>query len=482
MSRRQRAGFLVVALALVVLGSGCVTVVRSSVPNGGGAPNGGSALSQARTISDNGRYVVFESAASNLVGGDTNGAQDVFRHDNANGRTIRVSVAGNGAQLPAESWVEAISGDGNHVVFRTTAALAPGDTNGLDDLYVRTITQGTTEWVSVRPDGSPVLQPGPGFRGALHSVSISSTGLLVSYVKGDITSAMFLRDRLAGTTTSPPGDAAESMLSPDGSVLVWNKSCAQVGPCLGDSYVRSLAQGTVERIEDGCGFDAYDVSLGGDFVVGRRFRTQPQLPCDGPFGLVRWNHATDVFVPVPVADWQEDFVTVSDSGRLIGVLSADGYVRVVDMITGHVQDVDTDMFGNPGPGRANSAALSGSGRYISFATLSRLSVDDQDSFDDVFTVYTLRPRAASVQPGSVTRGGPQQLLTIGGSDFLPGAKVAFSGEGINVDSATVTSPTEILVAVTVGSGAPLGERELVVTNNGGHGHADAHCVDCLTVR
>jgi hypothetical protein len=482
MSRRHRAGFLVVALALVVFGSGCVTVVRSSVPNGGGAPDGSSALSQARTISDNGRYVAFESAATNLVGGDTNGAQDVFRHDNANGRTIRVSVAGDGAQLPTESWVEAISGDGNHVVFRTTAPLAPGDTNGLDDLYVRTITTGTTDWVSVRPDGSPVLQPGPGFRGTLHSVSISSTGLLVSYVKGDITSAMFLRDRLAGTTTSPQGDAAASMLSPDSSVLVWNKSCAQLGPCLGESYARTLSQGTVERIEPRCGFDAYDVSLNGAFVVGRRYETQPQFDCDGPFGLVRWNRATKAFVSVPVTDWQEEFVTISDSGRLIGALSADGYVRVVDMMTGHVQDVDTDAFGNPGPGRANSAALSGSGRYVSFATLSRLSFDDEDSFDDVFTVYSLRPHAAGVQPASVARGGPQQLLTVAGSDFLPGAKVAFSGEGINVDSATVTSPTQILVAVTVGSDAPLGRREMVISNNGGHGHADAHCVDCLTVK
>jgi hypothetical protein len=474
--RRWSAAIAVVAVTLAT--SGCVTVVRSSVPNRGGSPDGSSSLSRSRTLSDNGRYVVFESTASNLVAGDTNGAQDVFRHDNANGRTIRVSVAADGGQLAAESWVEAISGDGKNIVFRTTAPITAGDTNGIDDLYLRALVFGTTDWVSQRADGTPVLTPGPGFRGSLGSVSIADP--LVLFVKGDTTSTMFLRDRDAGTTTTLPGDAAEAMVGPSG-YITWDKSCAQLGPCLGESRIRSLADGTSQLIEPVCGFDAYDTSMSGDFVVGRRYRTMPQFDCDGPFGLVRWNRVTKVFVPVPIADWQDDFVSISDSGRIVAALTADGYVRVADLMTGHTQDVDTDAWGNPGPGRANSAALSGSGRYVAFATLSRLTTDDDNSLDDVFTAYTLRPTATSVQPATVTRGGAQQLLRVQGSAFLPGVRVAVSGAGVSVDSATVTSPAEVLVALTVGSGAAIGPRDIVVSNTGAFGHADARCAGCLTV-
>ena len=54
--------------------------------------------SYAASISASGRYVSFVSAASNLVSGDTNGFSDVFRRDTVGHKTIRVSVGAGGAQ------------------------------------------------------------------------------------------------------------------------------------------------------------------------------------------------------------------------------------------------------------------------------------------------------------------------------------------------------------------------------------------------
>ena len=74
------------------------TTRRVSVSTSGQQGNADSSVFGSPSISADGRYVAFESAAANLVAGDTNGALDVFVHDLSAGRTTRVSVATNGAQ------------------------------------------------------------------------------------------------------------------------------------------------------------------------------------------------------------------------------------------------------------------------------------------------------------------------------------------------------------------------------------------------
>lgn len=87
---------------------------RVSVGDGRTQANG---ISGDAAVSNDGRFVTFVSAATNLVAGDTNAQDDVFRHDRTTGKTIRISVAQNGAQNPLSSRKPAISGDGQHVVF-----------------------------------------------------------------------------------------------------------------------------------------------------------------------------------------------------------------------------------------------------------------------------------------------------------------------------------------------------------------------------
>jgi Tol biopolymer transport system component len=87
-------------------------------------------------ISANGRYVAFDSAASNLVAGDTNGRKDVFVYDREAGVTERVSVGPGGAQANRRSFHPAISGDGQTVAFDSLASnLVTGDTNGTWDVF-----------------------------------------------------------------------------------------------------------------------------------------------------------------------------------------------------------------------------------------------------------------------------------------------------------------------------------------------------------
>src|SRR5204862_223877 len=99
-----------------------------SVDSNGVQSNGGS---RYPSISGDGRYVAFESLGSNLVANDTNGVRDVFVRDMLTGVTTRVSTDVAGVEGDGESTDAAISPDGRYVAFESVATnLVAGDTNG----------------------------------------------------------------------------------------------------------------------------------------------------------------------------------------------------------------------------------------------------------------------------------------------------------------------------------------------------------------
>jgi Tol biopolymer transport system component len=180
---------------------GTRTLSRVSVASDGTQGNG---ASQRPSLSADGRYVVFESIASNLVAGDTNAVGDVFRHDRLTGETIRISVATGGAQGNGVSNHARISDDGNTVAFSSIAFnLVANDANGAFDVFVRDVAAATTERVSVTATGGEAdLGVGDlALSGDGHLVAFGS--LATNLVAGDTNNAsdVFVRDRTAGTTT-----------------------------------------------------------------------------------------------------------------------------------------------------------------------------------------------------------------------------------------------------------------------------------------
>jgi Tol biopolymer transport system component len=95
------------------------------------------------SISANGRYVAFDSAASNLVPGDNNGSIDIFVHDNYTGETTLVSVTSDGEEANWFSNEPSISADGRFIVFHSYASnLVPDDTNLMRDVLCTIAKQG----------------------------------------------------------------------------------------------------------------------------------------------------------------------------------------------------------------------------------------------------------------------------------------------------------------------------------------------------
>jgi Tol biopolymer transport system component len=125
---------------------------RVSVRSNGKQAWGGE--SRQAAISKNGRFVAFASEAKNLVRGDTNAARDVFVHDRRTGRTRRVSIRSNGRQGNTNSGNPALSADGRYVAFGSAAKnLVKKDTNGRTDVFVHDRRTAKTTRVSVRSDG-----------------------------------------------------------------------------------------------------------------------------------------------------------------------------------------------------------------------------------------------------------------------------------------------------------------------------------------
>lgn len=117
----------------------------------------GNGDSTAVQISADGRWGVFQSNASNLIAGDTNGVSDIFRFEIANNQMValqRVSVSKSGEQANGPSFNPQISDDGQFVVFETAATnLAPPDTNGQPDVVMKSMLTGDVVRM-VAPDGS----------------------------------------------------------------------------------------------------------------------------------------------------------------------------------------------------------------------------------------------------------------------------------------------------------------------------------------
>lgn len=167
----------------------------------GADPFGGSS---AGGISADGRYVVFSSDAPNLVPGDTNRVADVFVHDRATGRTSRVSVGPRGRQANGPSRFPSLSANGRYVVFDSAASnLVAGDGNRAEDVFLRDLRAGRTLLVSVGPRGRHGNDWSEGPVIGADGRTVAFTSAATNLVRGDTNRLpdVFVRDLRARTTS-----------------------------------------------------------------------------------------------------------------------------------------------------------------------------------------------------------------------------------------------------------------------------------------
>ncbi len=148
------------------------SITRVSVDASGSQANGSSTDA---SISADGRFVAFTSHASNLVVGDTNLCQDAFVYDRFLATVTRVSTSSSGSQGNNSTFAPRVSGNGTFVAFESYASnLVSGDSNGYGDIFLRDLSSGTISRVSVTFSGGEA-------DGASTSPAISTDGQFVAY-------------------------------------------------------------------------------------------------------------------------------------------------------------------------------------------------------------------------------------------------------------------------------------------------------------
>ena len=239
--------------------AGTTTLV--SVTPGGNEGNG---VSLNPTLSADGYYVAFNSGATDLVPGVTNGKSQVYVYDTATKEMVCASLGTDGSQGNSDSYIAYISGAADFVAFISTASnLVTGVAGGQDLIYVRDLRAGTTSCVSVAPDGTPA-------NGPCTASSISDDGRLVGFdstadnlVLGGSNGNdnCFVHDRQTGTTTlvsvSSSGaqgnaDSDSPQLSADGRFVVFESDASNLvsGDSNGqtDVFLHDLQSGQTTRV------------------------------------------------------------------------------------------------------------------------------------------------------------------------------------------------------------------------------------------
>ncbi len=416
------------------------TTTRVSVDSSGNESNGGSG---APSISSDGGFVVFESSATNLVPGDTNGSQDIFVHDRSSGTTTRVSVDSAGSEANNRSWLgyvnDCISSDGRFVVFQSRATnLAPGDTSPTWDIFVHDRQTGATTRVSVDSSGNEADAES-------HAPAISGDGRYVVFeswatnlVPGDTNSTrdVFIHDRQTGSTTRASVDSngveANNFsyspgVSSDGQAVVFASNASNLVPndtnSAGDVFVHEPATGQTTRVSvDSSGVEA---NVGGGY---------PTVSADGRNVVFQsWSTSLDS----------------SDTNA-----TADTYHH--DRQTGRTLRVSLHSSGSQPTGEGSGgSAISGNGRYVVFESQAgNLVPDDTNATWDLFVrdrielTFNGIPAAPNTANFTVSNAIGEEnktaLVLISCAGILPGFQLPVGDQRtvyLNIDSGTALGLT-----------------------------------------
>ena len=339
-----------------------------------GPANGRSDQSQ---LSADGRYVVFESDASNLVSGDTNGRRDIFVRDMQTGTITRANADSGWNPTGWLSSCFAISADGRYVGFDSNESnLVSGDTNGYGDVFVKDLQTGTTARVSTDSNGNQAN--GASFFGA-----ISADGRYVVFRSGannlttDGLPGMFLKDVQTGTTTliaTPPPNQhyyAPVAVTPDGRFVAFDELRPGSPPILNlmsyNVFVKDLQTGTTTHVNTDANGNPDDGEAWGG-----------SISADGWYVAFTSNG---------------DNLVSGDTNNSIDVF-------VKDLQTGITTRVSTDTASHQASSDSYAGSISADGRYVAFYSRAEnlVTPDTNGWSEDVFVKDRLTGYIAQRQP------------------------------------------------------------------------------------
>ncbi|HYG25045.1 MAG TPA: hypothetical protein VEH04_19935 [Verrucomicrobiae bacterium] len=411
------------------------TTSLASVHHAGNTGGNGDSLPSG--ISENGRFVLFESSASDLVTGDTNGTRDVFVRDLVLQTTLLVSRGLGGACGNGDSRDAVMTPDGRYVAFVSAATnLVMADTNRVPDVFVRDLLSGTTALVSVGAIAGNALQPGAGS----HSPRITPDGTHVAFfsaatnlVPGSmLANDVYVRDLIAGSTAwasiharqVSKGTVVASFnprISDDGKFVVFIASTnASIGFLPRKSAVlrHDLESGATTILHSNAyvstqtyqSLNNLDMSPDGQFVA---FVGSPPGSAGETSALYLWKTSpgSNVLASLPQEGGLCASPKVSADGRFVtflGATTSEFHLYRWDHLAGSTVRVDEESGEAPAVFPSAQTALSSDGNVVAFESMAALVANDSNRESDVY-VRDLRidtPEWVSAPDPALPGGGP----------------------------------------------------------------------------
>jgi Tol biopolymer transport system component len=267
------------------------TLTRVSTSAAGGQANGQSSKPE---ISRDGRFVVFYSFATNLVGNDHNTVSDVFRKNLQTGAIQRVSVSSTGIAGDRDSAWPQISPTGRYVAFESDADNLVS--NEFTDfayhhVYVRDTQAGTTTMVDQTPDGAGgngdgMLTGYPFSEDGRYILFTSRAFNLIQPLSTGGNESVYLRDMQAGVTTQidfnpkstgpiPGFGGSAAGISSDGRFVLWDSGAAGIVPgdtCCYDVFMTDRQTHTTTLVSrSSSGVPGNFSSGGGDYSADGQY-------------------------------------------------------------------------------------------------------------------------------------------------------------------------------------------------------------------
>jgi VCBS repeat-containing protein len=342
----------------------------------------GNADSLSASISVDGRYVVFQSDANNLVAGDTNNAADIFVRDLQTGTTTLVSAGIGGAPADGDSLNPSISADGRYVTFQSFADnLTSGDQNGKEDVFVRDLQTGSTTLVSTGDDG---VANGDSFR-----PTISANGQTIAFESNatnltpDGSTGLFEYNLANQTTTK----IASSSLGSSGSAMLTVSALSQISPLL----EFAVSTNPSERLASDILYvnpDTHNTS------IIPSFQTAQYAVSSHHISMVIDNDNEQPVLLLDLTSYAQD--------QFVGQLTTIDPTTQTSQMRSVVATLSSDQTNSLG---AAAPALSADGRYVAFASSSDSLVSgDTNHASDVFLFDATTGTTTLVSQGAFGQG------------------------------------------------------------------------------
>ena len=314
--------------------------------------NYGSNDMSPRSLSADGRFVVFHSNLPNLVPDDTNNWNDVFLRDRVTRELTRVSVSSAGVEANNWSAYPSISADGRHISFYSYASnLVAGDTNDMPDFFVRDRELGTTVRVSVGPNGEESTS-----LGAFYQARLSADGRYVVFAaqfgSGTPMHAWIHdRDTDGNGVFDEPGLASTTQIPTE--LTDGNRIDVVVDAAISNDarFVALVGETCNDPCSNYIGYRMYVH----DRISGQTFRVD--RPAAGYFDENAYSFSPDF------SDTALLTYTSTQPNLVEGVVNPDGEIYVFNLITGGNVHVNPNV---PSLDYKQTPQISADGRYIAF--------------------------------------------------------------------------------------------------------------------